>query len=407
MKILIINQPLGNRGDESAHKALVRTLLQKVDNIQIRVLFVGSVEQWSISQFKIDDKRVKYLNIHTFFRASKFSDAALLKPIRKIMWDIHPSLYQIKREYKWADIVLCAPGGICMGGFQNWQHLYFLKLAKHFKKPLAYYGRSFGPFPISTELNRKYKEISYEMLNYFSFLSIRDSKTAKLADEIGVSYTSTLDTAFLETPCVEIPYEIKMQLRNKSYMVFVPNYLLWHYAYRGKFTESELIDFYCRVVGLIWKFNPDLHIVMLPQVYGKGDKIDDLPLFRMIANQINDPRIIIISDSYNSDIQQTIIRSAQFVIGARYHSIVFAINQCVPFIALSYEHKIAGLLETLGKEDSMINFTETMFSAEAQEECLLKLYSMMPLLKNDINARNKAKQITQEGLEQFLIKINK
>ena len=51
----------------------------------------------------------------------------------------------------------------------------------------------------------------------------------------------------------------------------------------------------------------------------------------------------------------------------------------------------------------MINQGGVVFGA--QEECLLKLYSMMPLLKNDINVRNKAKQITQEGLEQILVKI--
>lgn len=58
--------------------------------------------------------------------------------------------FQYNELYKESDVVLCAPGGICMGGFQNWWHLFMLQLAKYIGKPLVYYGRSFGPFPVVT-----------------------------------------------------------------------------------------------------------------------------------------------------------------------------------------------------------------------------------------------------------------
>ena len=109
-----------------------------------------------------------------------------------------------------------------MGGFQDWNHLYMLKWAKHCHRPLAYFGRSFGPFPIETDNERLFKEISLEMLNYFSFLSIRDKVTERLADELKIPYISTVDTAFLDSPEVKIPYELQLTLNNKQYMVFVP-----------------------------------------------------------------------------------------------------------------------------------------------------------------------------------------
>ena len=198
MKILIINQPLGNRGDESAHKALVRALLKRINDVSIRVLFVDSGEVDSIRQFAIESDRVQYVNLHSFFKYSKFGEIAIRKPERQFLWCVHPFTRQIKGLYDWADVVVCAPGGICMGGFQDWRHLYFLKWAQYCKKPLAYYGRSFGPFPTETEMNRKFKKLSYEMLYYFSYLSVRDKETEKIADEIGVQYVSTLDSAFLE-----------------------------------------------------------------------------------------------------------------------------------------------------------------------------------------------------------------
>lgn len=406
MNILLINQPPNNRGDESAHKALIRSLLKKSNEVQIRVLYVDKPENWDIQQYVIKDERVKYIFLHSFMKAGKINVVALRKKWREKLWNIHPSTRQIKAQYDWADVVVCAPGGICMGGFQDWNHLYMLKWAKHCHKPLAYFGRSFGPFPTEKLLNRQFKEISYEMLHYFSFLSIRDKVTEKLADEIGIPYISTVDTAFLDNPIVDIPYEIKMEIGDKKYMVFVPNYLLWHPNYKERFSVEELISFYCQVIHKIWDFDSALSIVMLPQTFGNGNMIDDIHLFRMVAKNLNDKRIIVIPDCYGSDIQQQIIRKSQFVIGARYHSIVFAINQNVPFIALSYEHKITGLLSTLGKDDCMIDFTTTMLSRINQEQCIDQIVQMLPNLQCDDKARMKAKQIAQNAFNQFVKQFN-
>lgn len=39
MKIAVVNQPLGNRGDEAAHKALIRSLIKRFPDAQIDVVF--------------------------------------------------------------------------------------------------------------------------------------------------------------------------------------------------------------------------------------------------------------------------------------------------------------------------------------------------------------------------------
>lgn len=62
MKLLIINQPLNNRGDESAHKALVRSLINQIKDINIKVLFVNG-KQNSIEQFAIRDSHITYVNL--------------------------------------------------------------------------------------------------------------------------------------------------------------------------------------------------------------------------------------------------------------------------------------------------------------------------------------------------------
>ncbi|MBO5798533.1 MAG: polysaccharide pyruvyl transferase family protein [Paludibacteraceae bacterium] len=402
MNILIINQPPFNRGDESAHKGLIRALLSRMPDANIKVMY-RSYEIESIRQYRVVDTRVEYLiepSPVLFF--TKFQNQGL-RHGRTWMWSFHPTFIKYRKIFKWADWVISAPGGICMGGFQDWLHLFNLKLTKFFGCRLAYYGRSFGPFPTETESNRKFKAISLEMLHYFSFLSIRDKKTELLADELGLTYTPTVDSAFLDDTAVPIPYELNHVIGERPYMVFVPNYLLWHYAYKGRVSHETIIKFYCRLMDEIWMANPELNIVMLPQLFcGREYSLNDVELFRDLGDMKKDSRLIVVADCYSSDVQQSIIRGAKYVIGARYHSIVFAINQGVPCIALSYEHKIAGLLDSLGKFDWYVDFVNVLDNEENQAKCLHEIREKILLMTDAEKVRAEAKEIAGSCMNKFI-----
>lgn len=402
MNILLINQPPFNRGDESAHKGIVRSLLKRLPDVQIRVMSPLSFTE-SVRQYAVEDERVKYINDSAGRYRANYNQSHGINIELLGLLKYRPGIRTCKHDYEWADVVMCAPGGICMGGFQDWNHLIHLKIAKIFKRPLVYYGRSFGPFPTETASNRAFKKLSLEMLHYFSFLSIRDHKSEQLADELGIPYVSTVDSAFLDAPKVEIPYEIEKAIDGKSYMVFVPNYLLWHYAYKGRISHETVVNFYIKVMGTIWKNNPELNIVMLPQLFGGWEyALRDVEFFRDLAKAKNDKRVVVLPDCYGSDIQQTIISKAKYVIGARYHSIVFALNQGIPCIALSYEHKISGLLETLDKTEWCVDFTQTLDNEENQAECLRQIDALIPQLQSNSQTRAKAKSIATGCMDKLV-----
>lgn len=399
MKILIINQPLNNRGDESAHKALVRMICKEIPNAQIQVLFVGANAN-SVLQFNVNIPNVQYINLNCKKAFYKIAVFGLKHNNFHFLWNLHPTIREIIRIYNNTDYVLCAPGGICMGGFQNWLHLFFLKLSKYCKKPLFYYGRSFGPFPTKTLDNQIFKKISIEMLHYFSFLSIRDKKTEDIAKSLNIKYVPTVDSAFLDSPQVAIPNEILSLISNKKYMVFVPNLLIWHYAYKN-LNKETILTFYSNIIDIILNKYPDINIVMLPQTFNyKTYEGDDINLFKEISQIKKDKRIIVIPDIYSSDIQQTIISKALFLIGVRYHSIVFAINNNIPFIALSYEHKISGLLETLHKTDSLIDISNMTNDKAVTDNILSKIKELIIHLEKDnetkIRAQNNANECFQQ-----------
>ena len=403
MNILLINQPPFNRGDESAHKGLVRTLIQKIPDAHIRVM---SKIEWkeSIRQYAVHSPNVEYVYEPVEYLKLKGFKIRGLKFNFKWIWHFHPLMYIYRKHYKWADIVMCAPGGICMGGFQDWDHLFLLHLAKFYHRPLVYYGRSFGPFPTETGDNKLFRKLSLDIINYFSFFSIRDRQSELLAEEIGVPYVSTVDSAFLDSPSVEIPYEIERAIGDKPYMVFVPNYLRWHYAYKDKITHETVIDFYEKVLDVIWKHHPNMNVVLLPQLFGRDDDyvMSDVRFFRDLARRKQDERIIITSDNYDSDVQQTIISRAQYVIGARYHSIVFAINQGIPCIALSYEHKMSGLLETLDKKEWCIEFTKSLDNVTNQQNTIAEIDTLIPRLLVNRNIQTEAKEMALNCMDLFI-----
>ena len=400
MNILIINQPLRNRGDESAHKALIRKIKTQIPNVSIRVLFINCSSTDSICQFDVHLPNVTYIN-------SEIPLCGLLIRLYKLhlplLMFLNPFfILNMWTHYRWADAVVCAPGGICMGGFQNWGHIFQLYVAKLARKPLSYFGRSFGPFPTATKSNRLFKKRSMELLNYFSFISIRDKKTEAIAKELGITYTSTVDSAFLDSTTVELPYELRYFNSLDNYMVYVPNLLLWHFAYKGKFEIEDVLSFYTQMARIILEQDKNQKIVMLPQTFQYRVKYgDDIDLFREIACQINDDRVIVLPDCYSSDIQQKIISRANYVVGARYHSIVFAINQNVPFVSLSYEHKMSGLLETLQMTETMIDISHTLETLEGRNRCLKEFTELIGELTHDHSLHGKAKKMAEQAFESF------
>lgn len=403
MNILIVNQPLNNRGDESAHKALIRALLQKIPDAKISVLWVDA-NQNSINQFSIKDKRVTYINIHAGKYFYKFI-TPVMKRDAYFMWHFSRTISKVKSIYKNSDYVLCAPGGICMGGFQNWSHLFYLKLAQRMKIPVAYVGRSFGPFPIATDDNKKFKEISLDLLHYFSYTSFRDMKSIQLANKMNLNYFSTVDTAFLDMPQEIVPPNIKRKIGD-NYIVFVPNLLIWHYAYR-KYTKETILNFFVTIANILLEKIPDRNIVMLPQTFNFGNyENDDIHFFKDVAKVCNSSRVIVVPDSYSSDFQQTIIRGASGLIGARYHSVVFAINNNIPFVAFNYEHKIAGLLETLGLQDCMVPIIDIFDSDITVKNAIDSFTEKISCWHQNENARKKAKDIANSAFDE-LVKLLK
>ena len=62
MRILLIDQPLYNRGDESAFKGLIRNLIKVIPDIEITVLEINA-PQAAINEFDLHLSQVNFVNL--------------------------------------------------------------------------------------------------------------------------------------------------------------------------------------------------------------------------------------------------------------------------------------------------------------------------------------------------------
>ncbi len=365
MKILIINQHSKNHGDEAAGLALIRKLYKEgYTNISVSY----NMDFPCNDRCKLKYKDIKHI---TPIRLNRFNYKALVlfnKYPYFLTWILCMCSNELRKEYyhiKNSDIIISASGGVNLGLYHDERYLWKLLITKRLKKKYAIYSPSIGPFGDDKNYLLRVKEV----LSSASFLSLRDQKSYLYAEQLHVPFIKSIDTAFLEEhSATKLPEELNPFMFNK-FVIIVPNQLYnWHPSFRDIFNIEKIDTFYIQLISIF--NNRGFRVVLLPQLYEQGDKNDEIYFKKLKGTNEN---VTVISTQYSSDIQQKIFEKADFVIGARYHSIIFAINSNTPFCCLSYEHKMSDMLELLDLKEFSIEIKNAF---EDNETAYLKILEM-------------------------------
>jgi len=300
----------------------------------ITVLFCNSQE--GVQSFMQGMEDIRYRIFRNWIRRSGFSNIFYAHqncPKAALWFSEFKSYNQYIRN---SDFVLCAPGGIDIGGYQNWKMpLAVNQCSRTEKKDRNIWPihRTFQPLLL---IRKNLCTSSCRDFKKNKLLSLRDKQSQKIAEETGILYVPAIETAFACQPDCRIPVELSY-LASHKYAVFVPNQLFaWHKNFK-QFGSEPFERLYKLIIQKILSYG--YRVVMLPQLFGRT-KVDR-PYFESLAGVYDRNRVIVIPDTYDSDIQQRLISEASFVVGARCHSIIFAITSCA-FLCLSYEHKMDG-----------------------------------------------------------------
>lgn len=395
--ISIINQPVGNRGDQAAHISFVK-LIQDA-GFRCRVLL--TVDPKYSEAFMDKNSSAEYVSIQPFQGITRqMANISLRWPILFRFMGITSAKEYIK-HMRQSDLVVCAPGGVCMGAYKSWAHLINMFMAISCNEKVAIWGRSIGPFRTDTKSDRLFRKRSIDILKKVGFISLRDRRSQEILGSMGIPFVPVIDTAFANTPDIPLPIELQYLL-NRDYIVFVPNNLTdWHPEFRNVVPEC-LEKLYIAAMQSI--LHMGYRVLLLPQLFSCGAS-GDRHYFQHLKDQISDPGVEVVSDEYDSNVQQAIIRYSTAVVGARYHSIIFAINNLRPFICLSYEHKMHETLRLLGLEMYSLNLKDLaeMGSTEPFLEKLSFLAEHRDTIRSELKAkRDFARRLVREAFDCFV-----
>lgn len=399
MKILVINQHTSNHGDESALKGLISSLSKEKNIEEIGLLYNSAHELDNSEILMVDTGNVKLthhlplpLNIFDklLIRVSLLIPLCLLKHILKFSVLGHE--LEIMSFY---DLIINAPGGVNIGPYMDWRYLWRLSVSLKLKKKLGIFAISIGPFPE----NILFTYVAKKVLLGVDFISLRDKKSQGYAAEVGIRYFPTIDSAFLDAGIEkDLPAGLKVLLQ-KPYVVIVPNELYRWHPYFKNINPASLDNIYIEITNFFIKEN--CNVVYLPQLFGPVN--NDKKYFEFLKLKTNNPAAItVVDDAYNSDIQQNIVKNAEFLVGARYHSIIFSIHNGVPFFALSYEHKILEMLELLNFRNYGLDIKDSLNERVDVVQEMKKVYEVRHLNKDIIKQGSEvASNIAGNAYSQF------
>lgn len=236
-----------------------------------------------------------------------------------------------------ADYVYLANGGANLGPYRDWKYLARLVIARYLKAPLRSFGNS-----CNQSGSKIFDQLALNVIKSFDFYCARDQISQNYLQKNGIdNFKKSLDVVFVNASIL-LPSSIDFQVSGR-YVVFVPNEVYaWHPHFRN---ATHLFNEYLGIInGLI---GLGYSVVMIPQLFG-DNHINDFKFFlNLKRNSCAQDKVIVCPESTGPSEQIAIIRGADVVIGGRYHSIVFSILANRPFVALSYEDKMAGMLEFL------------------------------------------------------------
>ncbi|GHK02645.1 colanic acid biosynthesis pyruvyl transferase WcaK [Streptomyces sp. Y2F8-2] len=102
------------------------------------------------------------------------------------------------------------------------------------------------------------------------------------------------------------------------------------------------------------------HVVLVPQVTCAFQGDDDRPVNARIAAHVGPHPALHILDDAGIDHHDVhaLYGTADFILGTRFHSVIFGLTSGVPCAAVEYDHKTRGIMADLGLEEWVVRMSE-------------------------------------------------
>ncbi len=351
-----------NKGDAALLSVLLGDIKRVFDNPQITILTMDSAKENDVfegvkvksSFMHYASDRSKNLILRTtsaFFIASSTLLWAVVYRVSKRDLPLPKHLREIAHLYRDADIIIPVGGGYVRSkvGITETSVLFFIihpfLLASIIQKQTICYTQSIGPFGnLLQEIIAKFgikrvtgviarEEISLNLLKKWKIKNIFLS----------------VDSGFAFKSNVKKDLRLEFNLPATEMLVGI--------TVRNWFTPRKQAS-YEKIMARLADYIVEHHhatVIFIPQVTVDSRMDDDRESSKRVHGYMKEKdKAIVLNDYYHHETIKAMYGSLNYLVGVRFHSVIFALTSIVPSIAIGYEHKTRGIMTDLGLEKWVI-----------------------------------------------------
>lgn len=351
-----------NKGDAALLSVLLADIRRGFNNAQVTVFTLDEFKKDSLmSDVDIEYSlmtlaRDKYKNIfaklfYSLFLVVYTTVWSVLYRFLNIDINLNKTIHDKLVIFKNTDFVITVGGGYIRGnkGINGSMVLFFILhsifISIILKKTTIGYPQSIGPFA-----DKFQKSMANLVIKRMSAVIARETISYEYLRKIGLKNAYLVpDSGFLLNYGSEV---IKPENSPKIVGITVRKWL----------TENEQ-NIYEKNIALLCDYIIEKYgfkIMFIPQVTVENHNDDD----RLCSNDVyekmkNKNGVSVSNTDYDYQEIKKVYSSLDFLIGTRFHSVIFALTSLVPSIAIQYEHKTIGIMTDLGLEKWVIDIDKT------------------------------------------------
>lgn len=218
--------------------------------------------------------------------------------------------------------------------------LFPIQVAERLGKAVVFAPQSFGPFGS----DRQRKAVR-EALERASLVLSREETSVALLGAIGLNpggVRQTVDSAFAFRPSPPGGLRERLSLPPDEVLVGLTARHWLAAEAQGRYERAlvETVDHIQRT--------PGRRVVLIPQVTAPLEGEDDRIVERRIAEQCDPGRLPLTLEERNDHQDlKAVYADLDYLIGTRFHSVIFGLTSNIPSIAIEYHHKTSGIMKDL------------------------------------------------------------
>lgn len=271
-------------------------------------------------------------------------------------------------------------------------------IAKMYNKRILYYAQGVGP--LFAEEARTFVAFIAELAD---IITVRDRVSENLLIDIGVSPLKIvlgLDPAFgIDIPSGEIIDDILIREAVPTDKEIICVSVRW-------WIDRSIEEKYIKVLQeSLDNLLTSKDFVLLFVPFQNVEGCEDTKIAKEIIDGMkNKDRCYILKYSYHPRDIAGIISKAKLVIGMRYHSIIFSILSKTPFVALSYDPKVANLVDEFGLAEYCIDIDSinSININSAIDKIIIDTEKIQKILENTLEKMKKRLIISQNLVQNFV-----